>query len=478
MFEKKNLDALPATAICLVLMTICAAARGNIIFVDGASPGANDGSSWADAYRCLQDALANAHPRDEIHVAKGIYKPDRRTEMMAGETQVIASGDRMATFQLVNDLRIRGGHAGYGEPDPDLRDIELYETILSGDLDANDVDVNSIEDLLNEPSRADNSYQVVTGSGTGETAVLDGFTITGGNANLYTNRDGAGLVNEYGSPQIIDCTFIANSARFHGGAIYNYHSSPTLLNCAFIGNSGRGGGVYSYQSHPILVNCAFTANSGEGMRNVRSNPILTDCTFTENVDIAMSCDDSDPNLIGCVFIRNSGGRHGGAMYCRSSNPILTECTFIENSADYSGGAVYFSGGNPVLNNCTFIDNSAAYGGAMHNAGGNPILNNCTLTGNSARDYGGAIYNTGDLVTLNNCILNENSAYNYGGAAYCSDCDMTLTNCTLVGNSARDGGTLAFNSRNQRGSSDVSVVNCILRNSDRAIWILDRSTVTI
>ena len=62
------------------------------------------------------------------------------------------------TFQLLDGVTIKGGYAGYG----DVRDVEIYETILSGD---------------------NNRYHVVTGSGTGATAVLDGFTVTGGNAD-------------------------------------------------------------------------------------------------------------------------------------------------------------------------------------------------------------------------------------------------------------------------------------------------------
>lgn len=478
MNETKNLELLLTKTALLIVLGLSAAARGRIIYVDGAATGASNGSNWANAHRCLQDALANARPGDEIRVAKGVYRPDRRTEFAVRETQVTASGDRAATFQLVDGVTIVGGYAGGGASDPDMRDVGLYETVLSGDLNADDAEVSDLDELLNELTRADNSYQIVTGSGTGETAVLDGFTIAGGSASPYTNRDGGGLVNEYGSPQIINCTFISNSARSYGAAIYNYYSSPTIVDCAFIANASRGGCVYNYQSHPNLLDCEFTGNSDEAMFNVKSNPILTGCTFRENADSAILCNASAPNLTGCVFVRNSGGRNGGALYCRSGNPILTECTFIENSADYSGGAVYVTGGDPVLNNCTFIENSAGYGGAIHNADGSPVLNNCALTGNSARDYGGAIYNTGDLVTLNNCLLNANSAYNYGGAAYCSDCDMTVTNCTLVGNSARNGGTLAFNSRNQTGGSDVSLINCIVANSADAVWIFDRSTVSI
>jgi len=221
----------------LFLLTVsCTAATGKVIYVDVDSVSKFDGSSWANALCCLQDALAEANIGDEIHVAEGIYRPDRRIEISGRSgVQITASGDRMATFQLLSGVTIMGGYAGTGEADPDARDIDLYETILSGDLDNNDV--NSPDDPASEAGRAENSYQVVTGSGTDETAVLDGFTITGGNADLYTNRNGGGLLNEYGSPQIINCTFSDNSAQYYGGGIYNYYSKSTLANCTFTRNS-------------------------------------------------------------------------------------------------------------------------------------------------------------------------------------------------------------------------------------------------
>ena len=134
----------------------CSAAAGRTIYVDADASGANDGSSWADAYNYLQDALADANSGDEIHVAQdaltdassalkpleisvaeGIYTPDSNSADPGG------SGDRTATFQLINGVTLKGGYAGFGEPEPNAHDVELYETILSGDLDGNDIDINT-----------------------------------------------------------------------------------------------------------------------------------------------------------------------------------------------------------------------------------------------------------------------------------------------------------------------------------------------
>ena len=63
-------------------------------------------------------------------MAQGIYKPDQGVG--------ITPGDRCATFQLINGVAIKGGYAGFGEPDPNERDVDIYETTLSGDLNGND----------------------------------------------------------------------------------------------------------------------------------------------------------------------------------------------------------------------------------------------------------------------------------------------------------------------------------------------------
>jgi len=118
--------------IILVFLIVLGTAQmtaGRIIYVDAGASGANDGSSWADAYHYLQTALIVATVGDEVRVAEGIYQPDQG---------VGRPGDRNASFQLENGVSIKGGYAGFGQPDPNARDINAYETILSGDLNGDD----------------------------------------------------------------------------------------------------------------------------------------------------------------------------------------------------------------------------------------------------------------------------------------------------------------------------------------------------
>ncbi|MCP4592465.1 MAG: hypothetical protein GY842_17160, partial [bacterium] len=392
-----------------------------LVFVDVDATGANDGTSWANAFTDLQDALdVVLGAGGEIRVATGVYAP------------ADPGGDRGTSFQIIPSVAIYGGYAGFGAPDPDLRNVVLHETILSGDLDGDDG-----PDFANN---AENSFHVVTGGWTDGTAVLDGFTITAGNANgpyegfHHDTVAGGGMYNASSSPTLTNCTFSGNSAGDVGGGMYNSsYSSPTLTNCTFNGNSAweEGGGMCNRPySSPTLTNCTFTGNltnhNGGGMISY-SSPTLNNCTFSGNSADwngggMLNYSDSSPTLNNCTFTGNSADWNGGGMYNYSSSS-MTNCTFTGNSADDDGGGMcnYSSSSSTVLTNCTFNENTAwDNGGGMFNVG-DATLTNCTFSGNSAVERGGGMYSSGE-VTLNNCIM----WWNYptqidGGSLITSSC---------------------------------------------------------
>ncbi len=182
--------------ILLAICFLCGATKANIIYVDTTASGDNDGSTWANAFSSLQDALAAASLDDEIWVAAGTYRPDQGIG--------ITLGDREATFQLMNNVAVYGGFpAGGGEWWS--RNPIAHKSTLSGDLNGDDG-----PDFTNY---SENSYHIVTGSATDATAILDGFTIKGGNANGASPHEyGGGMYNSGGNPTIDHCTFKLNSA--------------------------------------------------------------------------------------------------------------------------------------------------------------------------------------------------------------------------------------------------------------------------
>ena len=265
MTAARNLKFLRIGPLVLIVMLLCSFTYSKVIHVDNDAAGANNGTSWFDAYNYLQDALADANSAEkpvEIRVAKGTYRPNQGFVAIP-EYAIPEFNWRTTTFQLIDGVTLKGGYAGFSESDTNTRNIDVYESILSGDLNGDDVEVADPCDLSDEPTRADNSYHVVTGSGTNATAVLDGFTICGGNANgsspnLPDNK-GGGMYNRYSSPTVINCTFSGNSAGIgisgFGGGMCNDYSETTVTNCIFSGNwaRGAGGGMYNMHGSPTFA---------------------------------------------------------------------------------------------------------------------------------------------------------------------------------------------------------------------------------
>jgi predicted outer membrane repeat protein len=366
------------------------ARAAGLCYVNDNAAGSNNGTSWADAYTSLQSALADTCT--EIWVAAGTYKPH--------------ASDRAVSFNLESGTAIYGGFAGT-ETLLSQRDYVANVTILSGDLNGNDnVFTNNGE----------NSYHVVYALTIANTAILDGFTITGGNANggAVNNYGGGMLIGNNSNPTLTNVTLSSNSA-INGGGIYNNSSNPTLTNVTLSGNSAidYGGGIHNSSSNPILTNVTLSDNSAAfsgGIYNNSSNPTLTNVTLSGNSAISngggMFNSSSSPTLTNVTFSSNSASS-GGGIYNSNSNPTLTNATFSGNSVTSAGaGMANYNNSSPILTNVTFSGNSAGggYGGGMYNdSNNNPTLTNVTFSSNTA-SQGGGIYNSSNSSTLKNVII--------------------------------------------------------------------------
>lgn len=437
--------------ILLVLFSLAISAAGvnttparaaSTIYVDINAFGANDGSSWTDAYFTLQDALAAAASGDQIWVADGVYYPD------AGVGQV--NDDRMSTFQLVNGVEIYGGFAGT-ESLLSERNISANVTILSGDLEHNDIngDSNFIAETTVDIV-GNNAYHVVRGGDATATTILDGFTITAGNADgvTFDTQNGGGLFNWSTNPTLQNVIFSGNNAEETnsggGGGVYNYNvSTPAqFTNVTFTGNNAYSGGGMSGDPDIVVTDSTFinntASNTGGGLDITGNGGVLTNVSFTNNTAVG-----------------------GGGMSITLGNPTLTNVTFSNNTAD-SAGAVNVYQSNPEFINVSFINNTATdfYGGAVQLTQSSPIFRNVTFNNNSANNNGGALFSsTSSDPTLVNVTFTNNSAVTSGGGMYTGgSSDATLTNVTFSNNSATSaGGLLALN-------GTVTLQNTIIANS--------------
>lgn len=296
-----------------------------VIFVDASAGGKNDGTSWLDAYRDLQDALdaARAASGDglQIWVAGGVYRPDRGT------------GDRFASYRLLNGVTLYGGFAGT-ESTLEQRDPETHPTVLCGDLAGDDAAGDIWE----------NSAHVVDGSDTDATAILDGFTITGGNClNLSWSYDGGGGVAiRNGSPVLRDCRLRANSGQ-RGGGLISLDGSPTLINCSFQANHAvpLGGGIYARGGNTRLFNCVFSGN------------------------INSVCEVSPT---------------GGGLCAGGGRVEVTNCTFYGNQAALGRGVGIVGGAEVAITNCVLWDDDETPNADVTEQlwGGAPVINHCCI----------------------------------------------------------------------------------------------------
>ena len=323
-----------------------------------------------------------------------------------------------------------------------------------------------------------------------ETAILDGVTITGGNATGGGTHDyGGGMYNENSSPTLTYVTITGN----YGGGMYNKNSGPTLTYVTITGNEGSG--MHNTDnSNPTLRNVVITENygyiSGAGMRNENSSPTLINVTITKNNSKlsggtgnggGMYNSYSNPTLRNVTITENDAANDGGGMYNYNSSPTLTNVTITENVANNGGGmynndnskptltnveisensAQIYGGGlfnaisSPILTNVTITENVAINGGGMFNAISNPILTNVTFTGNDAID-GGGMLNAISSPNLTNVLIAGNYADSYGGGMYNEYSSPSLTNVTIAGNYAHSG--------NGGGLFNTLSSNPLIRNS--------------
>ena len=344
--------------------------RSGVLYVDAShTSGTKDGSSWATAYDTLTAALSAAQSGQEIWVADGVY--------YASTPEASPSaGDKYKYFDLPGGVAIYGGFAG-DETSLDERDPDTHLTILSGDLDQNDLNrSDNITDTAAEIV-GNNTWLLVATDSDSDDFRLDGFVLTGAKTDVATG-----------------------SGNWAGIFITNGANNGVIANCKFRGfdSAGSGGALYNLSTGLVLENCEFSGNRTDANGGaLASSKALT--------------------LTDCVFQSNSALGHGGAVHLSGSTHLIRRCVFQGNSCEMDGGAISFTdGGNAAITNCLVTGNSA-YGGTSNSNGGafavgsasTLTITSSTICSNNSEYSGGAFWIYGaSHVYLRNCIVRENA----------------------------------------------------------------------
>jgi len=354
--------------------------------VRSTASGANNGTSWANAYTSLKSALTAAVSGDEIWVAAGTYKPT-------------ATADRTVSFPLKNGVGVYGGFAGT-ETMRSQRNPTANITILSGDIGT--VGVGT-----------DNSYHVVTSDSTvTSTGILDGFTVTGGQADGATDPidRGGGVYINLGSPAFVRCIFSNNYAGNRGGGVRVAAGSPSFTDCTFQGNFAQsagdlmpgGGGLSAASVGSMQVTgCVFRGNS-VGNTTAGGGIDVTDNTTVVNSVVAQnSPNGANFSSTGNSFINSTVANNGnyGIVFFATSNAITnsivwnnpTAALFLGPSASVSISYSDIQGGFAGTGN---ISGNPLFAGAptdLRLASGSPAVdsgNNAAVPGGVTTDLGG------------------------------------------------------------------------------------------
>jgi len=315
-----------------------------VIYVNTAATGANNGTTWTDAYTSLQSAFTASMAGQQIWVAAGTYKPTSTT-------------DRTISFVMKEGVSIYGGFAGTETQLTD-RSPSVNVTILSGEIGA--------------AGTTDNSYHVVQGpaySSNTTTSILDGFTITAG----YSNANGGGVYiysnNTMQTVTISNCRITSNYASTSGGGVYVYTSNASsLLNCVVSGNTAyaSGGGIYTDYSNMAMVNLTIYGNTALNTPNSQY-----------------------------------GG--GGGIYSYYGGPVINNAIIVGNSANNTTG---YSAGKQLYSNFTSgssIDYSCYSNGANDVGGWNAGFNFGTHNMNTNPGFVNAAAGNFVLYSTSPCI---------------------------------------------------------------------------
>ena len=250
--------------------------NGDPIYVNQAAIGSNDGSSWADAFTDLQTAINTVNDNSEIWVAKGVYKPDtsnKEASYIINKENIKIYGGFVGTESNIGD-RVRGAN----------------ETILSGDLNHNDVNTSGYSSNYSNTTRLENSRHIITIANGGENLLLDGLTISDAHNNGSATIQGGAVVKDKTIAKLTlkNCTIKDNVSRNGNagllaefdlnnanGAVGELH----IENIEFVNNmSSFGSGIYSLLRDNTHVNITVANSLFEGNiaadRNTGSSGII------------------------------------------------------------------------------------------------------------------------------------------------------------------------------------------------------------
>ena len=340
-----------------------------------------DGLSWSSAYVLIQDAINAAQDAIQAQIdAEDMVNPEEEGPYcevwVAAGTYAVYQGNQTDTIELKPGIHFYGGFSG-NEEYREARDLNGAKTVLDGK--GEDASVCHVVTAAGEKS----SQEII----------IDGFTITGGNAcpGSSDRRDGhgGGLI-AYGKTLVSNCVFESNLSDQGGAIKLERANKAAIINTDFFSNESRGsGGAVStkYVDELLIKNGRFLSNRAGwngGAVNRGARIIIADCIFHGNQSsLNPECYKDAPRpycgggalgtsgsnyIYRSVFYENEGG-NGGAVHCSSGGSVVaTASVFLSNKGSPVGG-IGNDGCTVQVINSTFVGNMGSEAGSVVQWGG-------------------------------------------------------------------------------------------------------------
>jgi fibronectin type 3 domain-containing protein len=316
------------------------------IYVDNSVAAGGDGTSWASAYKYLQDALddANATPNGTevtLQIAEGIYYPD---EDQDGDQ---VDNDENAVYRIKRKMSLVGGFpTGGGSRDP-----AAHLSILSGDIRQSSANADGIVERGYRGSGTSMSDELIIvedvyGDASDDMALdpllFDGIIMTGVEKESSTDYGALKVTHKSENPCRVAIRNSIIAGNFTGqSAVYLQDCTISVESSRFFGNVGDDGGALHVESDSEFV--------------------------------------TEPNRIVNTSFENNQGDVGGAAYIGDSgfgsHPAETYfigVTFHANKANTGyGGAIASDNidpGNLHFENTVFAENEGSNKPTYHDSG--------------------------------------------------------------------------------------------------------------
>jgi len=351
------------------------------------------------------------------------------TRATAGSVVHVAQGVYTENLTVPLSLTLKGGY----EPLNWTRDVTQHETIIDG-------------------SGSTDSEPVVTFADGSDGSVLDGFTVTGGDAER-----GAGLrIEDDVEVTVRNSTITGNTAADDGGGIMVGAGGGLRLESSKVtkneSTEACGGGIVVDDGATVvisdtLISTNVAAQRGGGLEAHRGGNVVEvyrgairdNRAAREGGGVSLDTDASV--LISSTdVISNAAGESGGGVYLDEDVSLtIRSSRLFSNTADGGGGAIETTSDGPLLITDTHIYANTAIGsgaGIKTRCRGTLSLARSWVVANTSldNDAGGVEVGGGGASYVENSIIAGNYAGDTAAGLYFGDGGpYRIVNSHIVGN---------------------------------------------